>query len=289
MDQKKIAPLFLVTTAVLWCFNGVLTKYITWSGFTCAVLRGVMTLICMSLVLRRKVWKIKMNRYKFICGFCFMVQGLLFILALKYTTAANATVLQNTSPLYIMLFNAVLIKKYPKKQDILACVALLAGVGIAFAGSIEGGGALGNCMALVSAFFYAGVFFFSKMPQVDDPVEPPLLGNAFYLFLLPLCFLDPAFPSTEPRVWIAQIVLSVVCGAGAWLCFSKGIRYTPALTANFITMIEPVGSAILAFLILREQPTLVSLVGCIVVIITLIIYNIWQAKHGQEENAEERS
>ena len=36
-----------------------------------------------------------------------------------------------------MLFNAVLLKKYPKKQDVLACVALLLGVGITFAGSMD--------------------------------------------------------------------------------------------------------------------------------------------------------
>jgi DME family drug/metabolite transporter len=83
-------------------------------------------------------------------------------------------------------------------------------------------------------------------------------------------------------VWLAQIALGVFCGAGAWLCFSKGIQHTSALTANFITMIEPVGSAILAFLILNERPTAVALVGCGIVLVTLVFYNLWQAKNTPE-------
>ena len=289
MNQKKIAPFYLVATALFWCFNGVLTKYIPWSAFTCAVIRGAITFVCISLVRRCKVWKIKLNRYKMLCSICYLLQGMLFFFALKYTTAANATVLQNTSPLYIMLFNAVLLKKYPKKQDVLACVALLLGVGIAFAGSMDGGGTLGNCMALISALFYAGVFFLSKMPQVDNAIEPVLLGNGYYVLLLPLCFLDSAFPVMDTGVWLAQIALGVFCGAGAWLCFSKGIQHTSALTANFITMIEPVGSAILAFLILNERPTAVALVGCGIVLVTLVFYNLWQAKSGAEEVVEEKN
>ena len=289
MDQKKIAPFYLVLTALFWCFNGVLTKYIPWSAFTCAVLRGAITFVCISLVRRCKVWKIKFNLYKVLCSVCYLLQGLLFFFALKYTTAANATVLQNTSPIYIMLFNAVLLKKYPKKQDVLACVALLLGVGITFAGSMEGGNALGNCMALISALFYAGVFFLSKMPQVDNAIEPVVMGNGYYVLMLPLCFLDGAFPNPEPGVWLAQLALGVFCGAGAWLCFSKGIQHTPALTANFITMIEPVGSAILTFLILNERPTALSLLGCGIVLVTLVFYNIWQAKSGSGETVEEKN
>ena len=61
-----------------------------------------------------------------------------------------------------------------------------------------------------------------------------------------------------------------LCGVAAWLAFSKGIRHTSALLANFITMADPVASAVLTFLFLNERPTLLSLAGCTIVVITLI-------------------
>ena len=159
----------------------------------------------------------------------------------------------------------------------------LIGVGITFAGSLETGGTLGNCLALIGALFYAGVFFLSKMPQVDHPIEPVLLGNGYYMLLLPLCFLDPNLPHQEPNVWMAQLALGLFCGGAAWLCFDKGIRHTSALTANFITMIEPVGSAVLTFLLLNERPSILSLVGCTIVLVTLVLYNIRQAGDTAQE------
>jgi drug/metabolite transporter (DMT)-like permease len=160
------------------------------------------------------------------------------------------------------------------------------GVVITFAGNLEGGGALGNCMSLLSGLFYSGVFFFNKMPQVDDPVETTLLGNALFLCLLPLCFFDPAFPNPVPSVWAAQVALSLLCGAGAWLAFCKGIKHTSALLANFITIIELPAGAALTFFFLGERPSPLALVGCVSVIVTLLVYYTWQAKNEIPETKE---
>jgi drug/metabolite transporter (DMT)-like permease len=277
MDQKKIAPFYLLITALLWCFNGVLTKYIPWSAFTTAVIRGTTTFICICLVRRCKIWKIRMNRYKFLCSLCYLLQGLLFFLALKSTTAANATVLQNTSPLYIMLLNAILLKKYPQKQDVLACVALLIGVGITFAGSLETGGTLGNCLALIGALFYAGVFFFSK-EEGANPLESLFLGNACYLLLLPVVLTNETVLATTLPDWGFLILFATMTGIGAWLCFAVGIKHTSALQANFITMSEPVMAPVWTFLFLRETISPMSVAGCVIVIATLLIYNISASK-----------
>ena len=64
-------------------------------------------------------------------------------------------------------------------------------------------------------------------------------------------------------------------------CFAKGIRTTPALQANFIAMLEPVMAPIWTFLLLSETPTVWSLIGCVIVIVTLLIYNTRKAKTEQ--------
>lgn len=276
MLQLKQEPVWLIAAALLWSLNGTLTKYIVWSGLSCAILRGAITFTFISIVLRYKVWKISFDRYKFLCGICYFAQGMLLIISMKYTTAANATVLQNTSPLYIMLFHAILFRKLPKRMELITCVVLLAGVAMAFGGNFGNGGLLGNGLALGSAFFYAGVFFLSKM--VEDPVEPVIIGNSFYILLLPLCLFDSQFELATPSMWVAQLALGLFCGAGAWLCFTKGIRETTSLTANFITMLEPIASAAISFAVLREAPSPLSAAGCAVVIVTLLMHSFCKSK-----------
>lgn len=274
-NAKKIAPLFLFLSALLWSFGGVFTKTTAWNGVCLAALRGTIAFCVSAMLLRGR--RIRLNRQKVLTAICYFTQGLLFMCANKYTTAANATVLQNTSPLYIILFNAVLAKKSPTRQESITCLCLFGGVGLAFAGNLSGGGVTGNILALVSALFYAGVFFLSK-EKGSDTLEALFLGNALYLLLLPLLITDATVRSTTPREWAFLLVVATLNGIVAWLCFAKGIRHTSALQANFITMAEPVLAPVWTYIFLQESLTPLSLAGCAVVIVTLLVYNIRASK-----------
>lgn len=271
IKNKKIAPLFLFGSALLWSLSGIFTKSVAWNGVCLATLRGVIALIVSGLLLRGH--KIQLNRNKILAAICYFVQGVLFMSANKYTTAANATVLQNTSPLYILLFNAILAHRKPTKGECITCACLFAGVILAFVGNLGGGGILGNVFALVSALFYAGVFFFSK-EEGANPLESLFLGNACYLLLLPVMLTDSTVLSTSLPDWGFLILFAALTGIGAWLCFAVGIKHTSALQANFITMSEPVMAPVWTFLFLREMISPMSVAGCVIVIATLLIYNI---------------
>ena len=271
IKNKKIAPLFLFGSALLWSLSGIFTKSVAWNGVCLATLRGVIALIVSGLLLRGH--KIQLNRNKILAAICYFVQGVLFMCANKYTTAANATVLQNTSPLYILLFNALLAHRKPTKGECVTCACLFAGVILAFAGNLGGGGIMGNVFALVSALFYAGVFFFSK-EEGANPLESLFLGNACYLLLLPVVLTNETVLATTLPDWGFLILFATMTGIGAWLCFAVGIKHTSALQANFITMSEPVMAPVWTFLFLRETISPMSVAGCVIVIATLLIYNI---------------
>ena len=275
IKNKKIAPLFLFGSALLWSLSGIFTKSVAWNGVCLATLRGVIALIVSGLLLRGH--KIQLNRNKILAAICYFVQGVLFMCANKYTTAANATVLQNTSPLYILLFNAILAHRKPSKGECITCACLFAGVILAFVGNLGGGGILGNVFALVSALFYAGVFFFSK-EEGANPLESLFLGNACYLLLLPVMLTDSTVLSTSLPDWGFLILFAALTGIDAWLCFAVGIKHTSALQANFITMSEPVMAPVWTFLFLREMISPMSVAGCVIVIATLLIYNISASK-----------
>ena len=276
LKNPRIAPLFLFFSALMWSTSGIFTKSLEWNGLCLATLRGVIACIASAMLLRGT--KIRFNRRKVLAAFCYFVQGTLFMCANKYTTAANATVLQNTSPLWIILFNAVLSRKRPTKLELITCACLFLGVALAFVGNMGGGGWLGNIFALTSAVFYAGVFFLSKAEDAN-PLESLFLGNGMYIFLLPFCVTNQVVLSTTLPQWGFLIAFAALSGVGAWLCFTVGIKHTSALQANFITMTEPVMAPIWTFLVLGETLPPLSLIGCAFVIATLLIYHSRSAKH----------
>lgn len=270
MPNKERGALFLFLAALLWSLSGIFTKSVAWNGVCLATLRGLIAFAVSRFFLRGK--RIRWTRLNMASAVCYFAQGVLFMCANKLTTAANATVLQNLSPLFIILFNAVLTKKAPTRRECVTCGCLFLGVVLAFAGNLDAGNVMGNCLALSAALFYAGVFFLSKQKDAD-PLESLVLGNGCYLFLLPMCVLNEIVRQTTPGEWIFLLVTASLSGICAWMCFVKGIRTVPALQANFITMAEPVMAPLWTFLVLRERVGPLSLTGGAVVLVTLIVYN----------------
>ena len=262
-------PLWLFLAALFWSVIGLLTKHVPWNGFAIGIARGAVAFFLLLIWFRS--FPKQITKIKLLTAVCYFMQGLLFVAANRYTTAANATVLQNTSPIYIIVVTALLTKKLPARRDVITCIVMLVGVGLACFGSIGSGGALGNALALISALFYAGVYFCSSRPGADT-AESTMIGNLFYLILFPLLFLSPTVREAEPVTWLYVLGLGLSVTV-AWLCFAKGIKTTEPLQANFITMLEPVMSPIWTFLFLHETMSVMSLIGCVVVVLTLLIYH----------------
>ena len=124
LKNKKLAPLFLFFAALMWSTSGIFTKTVAWNGLCLATLRGVIAFTASAILLRGR--KIRLNRQKVLASFCYFVQGTLFMCANKYTTAANATVLQNTSPLWIILFACAALAAQRKAKLCTAASGVLA-------------------------------------------------------------------------------------------------------------------------------------------------------------------
>lgn len=272
-NSKYFGPLMILMAAVLWSLIGIFTKSNPWDGFALSALRGTVSFFGVLILILFRGKKITLNKTKIIVSVCYFTQGVLFVCSHKLTTSGNATVIQNISPLFIILFTALISKKMPTKQDVLVCALLFIGIGLTFAGDFSSGGNFGNLLALISAVFYAGVYFFNRQ-EGADPLESLLLGNALYLLMIPYLIINPTVRSTSPQEFIKLAFLGTISGFGAWLCFSFGIKYTEALQAGFIALMEPTLAIVWSFLILKENIRPLSLIGCLIVLGTLVIYNV---------------
>lgn len=268
--KKNNGSLLIILAVICWSLTGLFTKHIPWNGFSIGIVRGCFAFVILMTIVRK--FPKKLNPIVILTSVFYLVQGLLFVVANRYTSAANATVLQNTSPIYIMIMTAVIAKLRPKKKDVITCIIMLTGIVITFMGSINTGGTIGNISAIVSGVFYAGVYFLSRRPGADA-VESTVLGNMLYLLLIPFLFADPAVKASCTSDWIYAAALGVLY-AIAWFLFSKGIKSVDSLKASFLAMLEPVLAPIWTFIFIREVPGVWSIVGDVIVIGTLVVYQL---------------
>ena len=297
LEKRKFnpGPIYLVAAAILWSMAGVLTKFIPWSATSVACLRGLIA--AMVQMAYSRTWKIKLTKPIILTAVCYLGETLLFTFANKMTSAGSAIVLQNTSPLYIMLMGLIVLKQKPSKLDCCVGVVIFSGILLSMIDTFRGGELpgsnpmLGNLLALASGVFYAGIFFTSRLPGADS-LQSTILGNLMYVFFIPLLFTDQAImnpASTGVPAWQSWLAIFFMgsCQLGlSWICFSRGIKTTPSLQASFITMIEPVLNPILALILLGEAMGTVSVIGSALVIVTIVVHNVLTAKKAEKQVAK---
>lgn len=272
MRMSNLGPLYIIIAAVFWSFGGLLGKLIPWSGLTIAALRGIIAAITIGLY--RRSFYFKLNKPILLAGISLTITTILFMIANKMTSAANAIVLQYTSPVFIILLTLIIYKQKPKKRDMFAIFGVLVGISIFFFDQFKSGNYIGDLIALGSGLSFAAVFFANKLPNAS-PIDATYLGNLLSLFILPFVFLDQNFLMNQSSLtWFYIILMGVFQLGFGYISFSLGIKHTAATTSSIIATLEPILNPIWVFVFIGEVPSLLALVGGVIVLITISIYNV---------------
>ena len=271
MDEKRKGTLCVFLSAVLYSIGGLCMKWIPWSGMSINGGRTAIALVVIGIYLVIVKHPLKMNRWVLLGSLSVFSTNLLFSIANKMTTAANAIVLQFTVPIFVMLFSAFFFKKKPTKLDLLACIVILGGIIFFFADSLTMGGGLGNLIALLSGITYAGIFLLNDMPN-SDAISSVFWGDVISAIVGLPCLVRETDFSAGPI--ISLLVLGVFQVAVAYILLTIGLKTTPPVTASLVSGIEPIMNPVLVALFYGEEIGRFALVGAAIVIFGVISYNV---------------
>lgn len=275
MSERKRGTLFVFLAAVLYSLGGLCMKWIPWSGVAINGGRTAIALVVIGIYLILTKHPLKMNLWIFVGALSVFSTNLLFSVANKMTTAANAIVLQFTVPIFVMLFSALFLKKRPTKLDLIACIVIFGGVVFFFADSLTMGGGFGNLLALLSGVTYAGIFMLNDMPHADA-ISSVFWGDVISALVgLPFVLRETDF-SAGPM--ISLLVLGVFQVAIAYILLTIGLQTTPSVTASLVSGIEPVLNPVLVAVFYGETVGAFALVGAFIVIAGVVAYNIIKDK-----------
>ena len=274
-DKRILGVLCVFMAAVLYSIGGLCIKVIPWNGLAINGGRTLIALPVIGIYLVIVRHRLRWNRWVFVGSVCICATNCLFTLANKLTTAANAIVLQYTAPIFVILLSALFLQKRPRRLDVIACAVVLAGVVCCFVDSLAAGGLAGDILALLAGLSYAGVFLLNDMPD-SDPISSVFWG----------CLLSAAiglpFLVGETDFGVVPIVSLIVLGvfqvAVAYIFLTIGLRSTAAVTASLVSGIEPVLNPILVAVFYHEYIGPMALVGAVIVLGAVIVYNVVSAK-----------
>lgn len=271
MKAERKGVLLVFLAAVLYSIGGLCIKVIPWHAMSINSGRNMVSVLVVGGYLFFTGHKPRWNRWGAFGALCVCGTNVLFTLANKMTTAANAIVLQFTAPIFVMLISIVLLRKRPERLDVTVCAVVLLGVLCFFLESLEGGELLGNVVALCSGLTYAGVFLLNDMPHAD-PISSVFWGDVCSALVgLPFLLRETDF---SPLPMTSLIILGAFQVGLAYILMCEGLKTTPAVTASLISGIEPVLNPILVAVFYHETIGPLSLAGAVIVVVSIIIYNV---------------
>ena len=275
MSEKMRGSLYVMLGALFWSLAGLGIKYVPWHPLSISCVRGVVAAITIGCI--RRQWKPTFSKATVCAALCMFATTVLFMFANKLTSAANAIVLQYTSPIYVLVASALASKNRLRLIDILTVIFTLLGVVLFFLDHLGDGAILGDVLALLSGATFAGVFFFTSKPSAN-PQDASFMGCMLAGVLFPMLLVDKQVVTGGIMPWVVIIALGVVQLGLGYLFFAKGVQRTGAVTSVIISAAEPILNPLWVFLALGETPGALSIVGGAIVIITICAYNVVSAR-----------
>lgn len=281
MTKENKAILEMLTCAALWSIAGIFMKMLPWNGFAIASLRSLiagLTIACYMCLTRRKF---VLNRKTLLSGILTGCVYTCFACANKLTTAANAIVLQFTSPVFIVIFSALLFGTKIKKADLVTVLITLAGIALFFFDELESGYVFGNFVAMAAGMFMAGMYIAVGNLEGDARFTAIVIGQAV-TFLIGLPFVITTKPVLTPVTLSCILVLGIFQLGISYILYVKSSEYCPPLACCLLGGLEPLLNPVWVMLFDGEKPGIFALTGGIIVVATITIWCAFGAKQGEE-------
>lgn len=266
--QKGILSVFIA--AILWSSGGLLIKLVTLTPMQISFFRCSIAALTFAVIYRKKI--LQYNRLTILNAFFYAGVLILYVLAMKATTAANAIFLQSTAPIYVLIFEPLINKtRYDKANTITIAVCLI-GMILFFTGKLSPGQLEGNSYGLMSGILFAAFFIGMKKNNKEYQQSSIFWGNIIVAFIC-LPFMFEMEELTFSNLWMVSF-LGVFQIAIAYAFFAYGLKRIFAVEASIISMVEPVFNPLWVYIGYGEVPASASIIGGIIIITAVSIRTI---------------
>jgi drug/metabolite transporter (DMT)-like permease len=217
-------------------------------------------------------------------GIAYAITMIVFVIANKRTTSANAILLQYTAPVWAALLGWAVAGERPRWEQWAALVLVFFGMLLFFKDDLGGGNFFGDVLAIISGICFGVHSVLLRMIKRGETADAMLLSHILCaLFSVPFLFLYP--PGLSPGTISAILFMGIIQIGAASALFAYGIKRVTAIQAMLTAMIEPVLNPVWVFAVTGEKPALSALIGGGIIITALTLSAVVSARRGAGKGA----
>lgn len=199
--------------------------------------------------------------------------------SLSYTTAANATLLGNTAPLWVALGTWLILKQQLSKAFWRGLAITLAGAALIMGTDfiLHPRFGIGDLMATFTGFFYGGYYLITEKSRVqfDSVIHIWFVGvgASLSMFIINLV-LGYSLTGYDAQTWLVFLASAVVSQLIGYMALAYALGHLPASIVAPTMVLQPVVTALLAIPLLQEIPTIWQGIGGAIALVGIYIVNL---------------
>lgn len=277
MSQKQVGMLEMVLCAMLWSTSGILIKLIDMNPLCITGFRSLFAAFTVLIYMLVSKKKFVFNKTSFLTGVILSASFFCIIGANKYTTAANAVVLQFTNPIFILIISVLFLKMKISRKDLITLFFVLLGIILSFCEDMNGGGLFGNILGVLTGLFLALMFIFCGGSGGSEKITGILTGHIISS-VIGLSFLPFTQNTLNSSAVFYLFLLGVFQIGFAYILFSLASGKCSPLACSIISVIEPLFNPVWVFLFTGELPGPIALTGFAIIVVSISVWSFFGTK-----------
>ena len=205
----------------------------------------------------------------------FSICNITFIISIQNTNVANTLVMIAMAPMLSAILGSIFLKEVPDSKTWIAIIITLVAVSYIFHDSIEMGNFYGDLFGLITAFGLACNAVIARFAKNRDLVPSAVIGKlcvAIFAFF----FVD-TFSLVGTDLIIVPI-MCIMCVAIPFVLVTIAPRFIPAEEVNLFFLLETIIGPFWVWLIINEQPSIETIQGGSIILITIAIHSYLKLK-----------
>ena len=205
----------------------------------------------------------------------FSLTNITFVVSIQNTNVANTLVMIATAPMISAILGAIFLKEPPDKKTWISIIITFLAIIYIFFDSIKLGNFYGDILGFITALGLAVGAVTVRSAKSKNLVPAAVVGKLI-VATFALFFIE-SFVLIDKDLYIIPL-MCIMCVAIPFVLVTIAPRFIPAAEVNLFFLLETIIGPIWVWLIIKEQPSIETLQGGVIIITTIAIHSFLKLK-----------
>ena len=208
----------------------------------------------------------------------FSICNITFIISIQNTNVANTLIMVAMAPMLSAILAAIFLKEPTNKQTWIAIFVTFFSVAFIFYDSIQIGNIIGDIFGFITALSLAVNANLARFAKDRDLVPSAVIGK-LVVAIFAVFFVENFALSEKDKIIVP--LMCIMCVAIPFVLVTIAPRFISAPEVNLFFLLEVILGPIWVWFIIKEQPSVQTIIGGIVIIITIELHSFLALKKTQ--------